>query len=427
MMANRCARRTASIRRWAARDPIGQQLLPRIEEMSAPDDRTILIRLSKPFPLLFHALGKPSAPVCFIMPERLAETEPTRAVSEIIGSGPFRFLADERVPGRLVAYERFADYVPRPEGVPTWTAGPKRAEFDRVEWHIKPDARTAAESLIAGDVDWWENPTVALQADLRRNRNVVMEILDPTGLIGIARFNALHPPFNNLAIRRALLGAVDQAAFMTAVIGADRSLWRDDVGVFPPGTPFANDEGMGVFDGARDYDKVKREITEAGYAGEKVVLLAATDFPTLAALAETGAEMLRRVGMEVETVSGTWNEIVQRRARRNPPGEGGWSMFFTTWSGIDIMTPGVNQALRGTGDRAWFGWPTLPRLEELRGQWFDAPDLDAQKKLAREIQAEALREAPYLPLGQYFQATAYRRGISGMLRGLPLFWNIHKA
>ena len=289
------------------------------------------------------------------------------------------------------------------------------------------DAAAASESLVAGDVDWWDLPTLDLQPALRRDRNIVMEIPDPTGLLGIARFNHLHPPFDKPAIRRALLGAVDQAAFMTAVIGADRSLWRDDVGIVPPGTPFANDEGLGVLDGARDDARVKREIIEAGYSGEKVVLLAATDFPTLAALATVGAEMLRRVGMEVEVVSGPWAELVQRRARRTPPDQGGWSMFFSTWSGVDMLVPGGNQALRGTGERAWFGWPTMPRMEELRAQWFDAPDLAAQQAQARLIQAEAMREAPYLPLGQFFQATAYRRGISGMLKGLPLFWNIHKA
>lgn len=423
----RAADCVASIRRWAARDPIGQVLLARIDEISAPDDRTILLRLSKPFPLIFYALAKPAAPVCFIMPERLAETDPSRPVPEIIGSGPFRYLPAERIPGRLVVYERFTDYVPRPDGVPTWTAGPKRVHFDRVEWHVKPDAATAAESLVAGDVDWWENPTGELQAGLRRNRNIVMEIPDPTGLMAIARFNHLHPPFDRAPIRRALLGAVNQAEFMTAVIGADRSLWREDVGIFPPATPFANDEGLAVLDGARDFDKVKREIAEAGYGGEKVVLLAATDFPTLSALAGVGAETMRRVGIEVEVISGPWSELVQRRARRTPPAEGGWSMFFTAWSGIDMLTPGVNQALRGTGERAWFGWPTMPRMEELRTKWFDAPDLAAQQAVAREIQGEAMRQAPYLPLGQYFQATAYRRGISGMLKGLPLFWNINRV
>ncbi|MBR0649595.1 ABC transporter substrate-binding protein [Roseomonas terrae] len=423
----RAADCAASIRRWAARDPLGQVLLPRIEEMTATDDRTLVLRLSKPFPLLFHALAKPAAPVCFIMPERLAATDPSRAVTEIIGSGPFRYLPDEREAGRRLVYERFADYVPRADGVPSWTAGPKRAHMDRIEWHVRPDAAAASDALVAGDVDWWENPAGTLQAALRRDRNIVLEVPDPTGLMGIARFNHLHPPFDRAPIRRALLGAIDQGGFMAAVIGEDRSLWRDDVGIFPPDTPFASDEALEALTAARDIDKVKREIAEAGYGGEKVVLLAATDFPTLAALASTGADTLRRVGLEVELVTGPWAELMRRRANRAAPAEGGWSMFFTTWNGIDMLSPASNQALRGTGADAWFGWPTMPRMEELRGQWFDAPDLAAQQAVARQIQAEAMREAPYLPLGQYFQATAYRRGISGMLKGLPVFWNVNKG
>ena len=423
----RAADCVASIRRWAARDPMGQVLMARTEEILAPDERSIVFRLQRPFPLLFDALAKVTPPVCFIMPERIAATPPNQPIAEIVGSGPFRFLADEREPGSRVVYERFADYVPRGEGVTTWTAGPKRVHLDRVEWHAMPDAGTAANALIAGEAQWWENPPVERQAALRGNRTVVMEIPDPTGFVGMARFNHLHPPFNSMAIRRALLGAVDQEEFMTAVVGADRSLWREDVGIFGPGTPLANDEGMSVLTGNRDIEKVKREISEAGYGGEKVVLLAATDFPTLSAIANVGANLLRHVGMNVELVSDEWAALVRRRANRAPPSEGGWSMFFTFWSGIDTANPGVHQALRGNGERAWFGWPTMPRMEELRSQWFDAPDLGAQQRLARQMQAEALREGPYLPLGQYFQATAYRRGISGLLKGLPLFWNVQKG
>jgi peptide/nickel transport system substrate-binding protein len=102
-------------------------------------------------------------------------------------------------------------------------------------------------------------------------------------------------------------------------------------------------------------------------------------------------------------------------------------MFFTFWAGLDMFNPGVQQSLRGNGQNAWFGWPTIPRLEELRQAWFDAPDLAGQQAVARQIQEVAFREAPYLPLGQYFQATAYRRGLTGVLKGLPLFWNVQRA
>ena len=417
----------ASVKRWAARDALGQVMNTVLEELSAPDDQTILFRFSRPFPMLFEALGKPSTPVCFVMPERIANTAPTTAITEMIGSGPFRILANERVPGARVVYEKFAGYVPRTEGTPSWTAGPKRVFLDRVEWHVTPDAATASAALQSGEMDWWEQPTGDLQPVLRRNRNVVLEIPDPTGLMGIARFNHLHPPFDKPAVRRALLGAVNQSDFMTAVIGTDRSLWRDDVGFFPPGTPMASDAGLGALSATPDMDKVKRDLAAAGYNGERVTLIAASDFPSLNALAQVTNDMLRRAGMNVEYVSTDWGSVVQRRASREPSTRGGWSMFCTFWSGVDMFNPGVHQSLRGHGQQAWFGWPTMPRIEELRGAWFEAPDVTAQQAVARQMQEVAFQEVPYLPLGQYFQATAYRRGITGVLKGLPLFWNVEKA
>jgi peptide/nickel transport system substrate-binding protein len=418
----------ASIRRWAARDALGQVMMAATDELSAPDDRSILFRMKRAFPLMFEALGKPSTPVAFMMPERLASQPATAPLQgDLVGSGPFRFMAAERVPGARVVYTRFDGYVPRAEGPTSWTAGPKRANIDRVEWHVTPDPATASAALQAGEVDWWQQPTGDLQPLLRRNRNVVLEIPDPTGLMGIARFNHLHPPFDKPAVRRALMGAVEQADFMTAVIGTDRSLWRENVGFFPPGTPLASDVGIEALSGPRDMDKVKRELAAAGYNGERVTLIAAADFPSLNALAQVGHDMLKRAGMNVEFVSTDWGTVVQRRASREPAERGGWSLFFTFWSGVDMFNPGVHQSLRGNGDAAWFGWPTIPQIEALRAEWFDAPDLAAQQAVARKIQEVAFQEVPYLPLGQYFQATAYRRGLTGVLKGLPLFWNVQRG
>jgi peptide/nickel transport system substrate-binding protein len=418
----------ASIRRWAARDALGQVLMSVTDELSAPDDRTIVFRLKRAFPLMFDALGKPSSPVCFIMPERLASQDPNRPLTgDLIGSGPFRFAANERVPGARIVYTRFAEYVPRANGTASWTAGPKRVHFDRVEWHVTPDPGTAAAALQNGEMDWWEQPTGDLQPVLRRNRNITLEIPDPTGLLAIARFNHLHAPFDKPAVRRALLGAVNQADFMTAVIGTDRSLWREGVGFFPPGTPFASDVGLDALTSPRDMEKVKRDLAAAGYNGERVVLMAASDFPSLNALALVANDMLTKAGMNVEFVNTDWGTVVQRRASREAPARGGWSMFCTFWAGLDMFNPGVHQSLRGHGAQAWFGWPTIPRLEELRQAWFDAPDLAAQQRICRDIQQVAFQEVPYLPLGQYFQATAYRRNLTGVLKGLPLFWNVQRS
>ncbi len=418
----------ASIRRWARRASLGQALMAATEELSAADDRTIVFRLKRPFPRLFEALASPSPPACFVMPERLARTDPGTPIrGELVGSGPFRFVAGERAAGSRLVYARFEGYQPRAEGEASWTAGPKRAHLDRVEWLVTPEPAAAAAALRAGEADWWEEPTAEALAALRRDRNIVQESLDPTGVLALARFNALHPPFDKAPVRRALLAAIRQGEFMEAVIGADRSLWRDEVGVFPPGSPMASDEGLDVMEGRRDFDRIRRGVTEAGYAGEKVVVLGIADVPPLAALSRVGAETLRRAGLEVEALSLPWAEVVARRTRREPPADGGWSISFATLAGLDAFHPGVHPGLRGNGADGWFGWPTLPRLEAMREAWLEAAELPAQQRIARDIQRAALEEAPFLPLGQYFQGTAYRRGLTGMPKGLPAFWNVQRV
>ena len=155
MLARDCV---ASIKRWGARDAFGQALMARTDELSAPDDKTIVFRLKQPFALLPDALCHGASNMCAIMPEHIAETDPFKAFTEVIGSGPFRFKADERVQGSLFVYEKFDKYKPREDGEASFTAGPKVVHFDRVEWHVQPDPATKAAAMQAGEMDWWENP-----------------------------------------------------------------------------------------------------------------------------------------------------------------------------------------------------------------------------------------------------------------------------
>ena len=417
----------ASIQRWGKRDAFGQALMAATDELSAPGDKTIRFRLKQPFPLLPTALGKVGVNICAMMPERLAKTDPFTQVTEMVGSGPFRFIANERIAGAKIVYARNEAYAPRNGGTPEWTSGPKIAHFDRIEWNVIPDAATAMGALQAGEADWWEQPTFDLLPLLRKAGHLTLETLDPTGSPSMLRFNQLFPPFDNPAIRRALLGAVDQADYMTAVAGTDPSMWRDKVGFFPPGSPLASDVGMQALEGPRDLDKVKKALIAAGYKNEKIVVMIASDFPVLNAMGQVGADMLQKVGMNVDVQETDWGSVVQRRASRKPPAEGGWSVFFTSFNGIDQFTPAGHLGLRGNGTNGWFGWPTEPKLEELRTAWFAAPDTAAQKKVGEDIQAEAFQSVPYLPIGEYFQPTAHAKSISGVLKGFPIFWNATKA
>ncbi len=417
----------ASIQRWGKRDAFGQALMAATDEISAPDDRTIMFRLKRPFPLLPAALGKVASSMCPMMPERLASVDAFAVLTEAVGSGPFRYVASERVPGARTVYERFDGYVPRPSGTPDWTAGPKVAHVDRVEWIVIPDSSTAASALSTGQVDWWQEPALDLVPVLRRDASVQVVDLDPTGLPAMLRFNHLQPPFDKSAIRRALLGAVDQAEYMQAVAGAEDDLWKAGVGFYPLSSPMATQADLGVLEGKRDMARVKQDLARAGYNGERVVVMVATDLPALNALGLVGSDMLKRAGMNVDVQSMDWGTVIQRRASREPIDKGGWSVFFTSFFGLDQFTPAVHLGLRGNGRAGWFGWADMPKIEALRDQWLQAPDLASQKAIAEQIQLQAFQDVPYLPLGEYFQPTATRKELSGVLKGLPLFWNVKKA
>jgi peptide/nickel transport system substrate-binding protein len=417
----------ASVRRWGARDGFGQALMAATDEISAPDDKTLVFRLKAPFPLLPDALAKTPPSMCPIMPERLAATDPFKQVTEMVGSGPYRYKPDERVAGSRVVWERNTAYVPRSSGSADGTAGPKIAHFDRIEWRILPDSATVAAAMQRGEIDWWLAPDADLLPLLRKQSSLRVAVTIPTGFIATMRFNQLVPPFNNPALRRAIIGAVTQSDYMIGMVGTDPSMWRDKVGYFCPDTPLANDAGMAALTSPRDLDAVKRALHAGGYNGEKVVILTPTDIASAHALAEITADLLHRLGMNIEAPAMDWATLVQRRVKMDPVEQGGWSIFHTSWSGMDMVNPAGHVFLRGNGKAAAPGWPDSPRLEELRNAWFAAPDLAAQKKLAEQMQLQAFQDVPYIPLGQYSMPTAYQANLTGILNGNPVFWNVRRT
>lgn len=415
----------ASILRWGKRDPFGQALLTVAAELSAPDDRTIRFWLRRPFPLLPNALGKAPSFMPCIMPERLARTDAMTQVTDPVGSGPFRFLADERVAGAHYAYARFAGYMPRQDAA-SFTAGGKVANFGRVEWQVIPDPGTAAAALQSGEVDWWEQPTADLAPALRRSGKLAVEVIDPTGVIGTIRFNATQPPFDDPAVRRALLGAFNQADFMAAVAGTDPSAWKTGVGYFCPESPMASDAGLTAL-ASVDPAITKARLAAAGYHGAKAVLLGASDFPSINAMSQVAASVLSNVGVAVDYEAMDWGTVTQRRLSKAPVDQGGWSAFFTAAAGLEMFDPTGHNQIRGNGMDAWFGWPESSGLEALRDAWLTAPDTAAQRDAARRMQLQVLQDVPYIPLGQFFQPTAYHKSLTGILRGgFALLHNVRR-
>jgi peptide/nickel transport system substrate-binding protein len=416
----------ASLRRWMARDSFGQALATAVDEMMPADDNGFMIRLKEPFPLLIEALAKVSSLVPFIMPERLAKTDPYQQVTEMVGSGPFKFVKEEFQPGHQVVYVKNSDYVPRSE-TPSWASGGKVARVDRVEWLYIPDAMTKAAALAAGEADWWENPPFELHPVLEPNPDLVLAKTDPLGGIGCLRFNHLQPPFDNVKMRQAVLAVADQADFMTVYAG-DAKNWRHCPSFFTCGTPMASNAGAEALTGKRDFDRARRLIAEAGYKGEKIVVLDAVDQPNPHAHALVAADLLKKLGLNVEIAASDWGNLVIRRASKAPIDKGGWNVFGTGAVGSDGLDPTLNAWLRANGEAAWFGWPKDERLEELRTQWLRASDSEARQEIATAIQLRAFEVVPYIPTGQWVGKTCFRKNLKGLILGPAIFqWNVEKV
>jgi len=417
----------ASLKRWMVRDTMGQRIKATLNAMEAVDDRTVRLRLSKPFPKMLFALGKGNAPTPEIMPERIAKTDPFQLITEYVGSGPMVFKKDEWVPGSKAVFERFAGYNPRAEAG-DWLSGGKRMMFDRIEWLILPDDATKAAALQNGEVDWWENPIPDLVPLLKRNRNINVDISDPLGNIGSFRINHLHPPFNDVRVRRAVMMALSQEDYMRAVVGDDDELWKLLPSFFTPGTATWSDAGGELLTGPRRYDEAKKLLAEAGYKGEPVVLCVATDVQITKAQGDVTADLLGKIGMKVDYQALDWGTVGARRAKKDPPSQGGWNIFHTWHAGADCINPAPYTALDAGGDKAWFGWPKSEAVQSAIATWYDAPDQAAEKAAMAAVDVASMENVTYIPTGFFLMYQAWRKNVSGVVKApFPVFWGVQKT
>ena len=298
---------------------------------------------------------------------------------------------------------------------------------DRIEWIVIPDAGTASAALQNGEVDWWEEPIHDLVPLLRKNRNVMVDIADPLGNVGILGMNHLHPPFNDVRARRAILMALSQEDYMRAVLDDD-SLWKPMPGVFTPGTPLYTEEGGEILKGPRNFDAAKRLLAQSGYAGQPVTCLVAQDVPVLKAWGEVTADLLKRLGMKVDYAAIDWGTVIARWNQKAPPAQGGWNMWHTWLAGAQCANPAFNGLLRANPDAGVPGWADSPEIEAEIAAWYDAKTLDEEKTIARRLNRAELDHVINPPLGFYLGYQAWRKNVTGIVPGpLPFFWGVSKT
>jgi peptide/nickel transport system substrate-binding protein len=421
----RAADAVASIRRWGQRDTAGRALLAATSALEVVDDKTFTLRLSRPFGLVTEVLARPTASALFVMPERIASTPANVAFTDATGSGPFIFRPQEFLPGERAVYVRNPAYRPRSEPA-DGLAGGKVVQLERVEWLGISDPATAAAALQSGEIDFLEQPTPDVLPTLARNRNIATFALNPIGSMVWLRPNHTQPPFNNPAARQALLYLVNQQENLQAVGVPPSEQVPYCPAYFLCGTPLESAAGA---QGLREVnlDRARALLREAGYNGERVVFLNATDSPINNAVTLTMAENMRRAGLNMDVVAMDWATLSQRRNRREGVEQGGWSLFVTVANVLDAQNPLVNVYFGAACDGGPAGWPCDAELERLRATWSAESDPAKRRELLDQVHARAYAVLPYINAGQFRVLAAHRTNIEGLRpTTIPVFWGVTK-
>jgi peptide/nickel transport system substrate-binding protein len=416
----------ASLRRWLKRNPAGTTIEARTDSLEATDDRTIVWRFSKPYPHLRQALSQIIIPP-MMMPERIAATDPFKQITEAVGCGPFRWLADEHVLASHAAFARFDKYVPRNEP-PSYTAGGHKVLLDRVEWKMIPDAQTATNALLTGEVDWMEIALPDLLPLLRGSADITTGALDPFGQIVFMRPNHLQPPMNNIKVLKAMQAALDQHDVIASFMGSDPANMIAPVGFLTGDNKDVQAARRDIINRKYTTDQVKQMVAESGYKGERIVVLDPTDQIYYHPATLTVAQMLTDVGFNIDTQPMDWGTVQTRRTSKEPVDKGGWSFFVSVVTVTDYHSPLLAAFMRGNGTKGWFGWPTDAEMEKIYDAWLETTDPAKSSQLEVAYEKRAFDFLPFIPLGHYRQTSAWRKNVHGILKGpSAVFWNISKT
>ena len=404
----------ASLQRWAKYDGAGQELFKDVSSLTAPDGRTIVMQLDKPNAPVLQSLAKISATVPFMMPKRVVEAAASDSIADPTGSGPYMFQKDKWTANKAV-YVKNPYYVPR-DDKPSMAAGAKLAKEKEIDFVYYNDQRDAVAALVKGDVSYIESPSTKYMSDLMGKPNVVVASTDPLGNVAMMRFNSNVAPFNNAAVRRAVLMTINQSEYMEAALG-DKRFYRLCYSVYPCTTPMATEAGSAILKTA-NIDAARKALAAAHYDGTPVVILNPKDIPVISALTDVTAQNLKQIGMNVDVRNMTWAEMLKERA--NP---GAWSMFHTWWLAGDVSNP-LSIAFSGSSAKGWPGAPDDAQLESYRTAYSQTTDPEAKRQLAAKVQERVLAIGALGTLGQFYEPVAFRDNLKGITSPIQFYWTL---
>lgn len=409
----------ASLRRWMPKDALGRMLAAATATLEARDQKTFVLVLKQPFGMVLEILGKPNAIVPFMLPERLANIPGDQRITEIIGSGPFRFRRDLWRNGDRMVLEKFSGYVPRAEA-PDFLAGGKVVNVDQMTWLAIPDQATAASALMQNEIDYQQYIPFDWVTRMERARGVKVMGLGGVHMFqGNYRLNHAAPPFDDPTVRRVLWQLVDQNEVLTAIGVPEKfrapqcaSFWMCDA----PLTTLAGSEAAKFsIEAARD------ALKRTSYAGQPVVMLQVAGSISQTA-ARVLAQNMRLAGFTVDEQAMDWGTVLARRARKE-----GWGLFGVYSNGVDMNNPLTHFYVAATCGE-FPGWSCDAAVPPLLADFSRAETLEERRAIAEKTQVAMYALTPSVMWGQFTVPAAYRDSLRNLIQSsFPMFWQVAKA
>ncbi len=418
----------ASLTHWMNGSATGGELKSRLDAMSVQDDLTFTLKLKQRFGLLEFLLAGAGAPIAGIMREADANRPDNVPLTNPVGSGPFRYVAAERVSGHRVVFDRNPDYISRPEP-PDGAAGGRHVKFARVEWNIIPDPTTAANALATGEADFWDTVTPDMVPFLKQ-RGIIVRRTAALPSVAWIRPNFELPPFNDPRARQALALLVDQKEFMEAVAGD--TPWTTCYSFSVCGSLLGTEVGSEPYR-KTDVAKAKQLLAEAGYKGDPVVVVGTPQLPIINIMTQLLAQRLRDAGMNVDMQMGDWATIY---TRMNTPHLHARPRLVECrrhlLAGRHRLQPadqlGARHLLRPRIPPAAWAGPAMPRATPCARPSSRLPTRPRARPRSRRSSARMWQFIPFVPAGQFDQQNAYSKNISGVLSGyVIIYWNMEKS
>lgn len=361
-----------------------------MKSIEMPDDRTIVITLSKPTAPFITFIAMFAAA---ILPEDYVKNRYDEFLERPVGAGQFKIVEWKR--GEYVALEK---------NPYSWEA-PAKPKLDRVEWIYIPNDNTRILKLQAGEIDAMIFVPFNRVAELQKDPNLQV-YLDPSTREDQLLINHSRPPLDKKEVRKALCMAVDLDAIVKV---ATFGLGTPANSYIPKGSLFYNPDNPRC---PYDPDKAKQMLTDAGVSGLTLKLLISSGDVTAEQVAVLVQSQLAKVGVTANIVKQEVGQAWETEIA------GDYDLSMNYWTN-DIIDPDEKTSFSLYGDPDNMSYHTRyknPEVSRLIDEGRTEMDPAKRQAIYYKIQAIAKDDVNWIDLYYSPYRNASRKYVKGFVQ-----------